>query len=227
MSYGILATGADLGGEFRVADTELDLVNLAVSIKGRGSSFTLPVALGTGFIFVKNPSVPKDFYKCDFSPGGGVDFTGFDIDSGGNPTTIDTYIDPVNVDMDFFVLQEVRNLSPVGTYGLQIFTSAGALAFDSRRLITNESCEILQFVPPSQPTNYFDDVAAELTLSNTATDYVNIEWSAGGVGNGVLGIAFSGNRRYYYDADVNNYQDDSEFLSGNGNYSAFIAARLR
>lgn len=226
MSYGILATGTDLGGEFRVADTDLNLVALGVSIKGRASSFTLPSGAGAGFIFVKNPSVSKEFYKCDFSSGDLVSFIGFDIDRGGNPTSINPYVDPVSVDMDFFVLQEIPALSPSGNYGLQIFTSAGGLAFDSRRLITNESCEILQFVPPSLPTNYLEPVSAELTLSNTATDYVNIEWS-GLSGNSVSGINFSGDRRYYYDADINEFQDGSEFLQGDGNYSAFIAARLR
>lgn len=226
MSYGILATGADLGGEFTIADTDLNLINLAVSIKGRGSSFTLPVALGTGFIFVKNPSVSREFYKCNFS-GNQVSFIGFDTLEGGNPTTIDPFVDDVSVAMDFFVLQQLPALSATGTYGLQIFTSAGALAFDSRRFLTNESCEIVQVAPPYLPTNYNEDAVGELTLTNPTTDYVNIEWSRGGAGNGVRGIYFSGDRRYYYDADINEYQDGSEFLKGNGNYTAFIAARLR
>ena len=56
MTYGLQINGSDGGGDFIVADSDLNMVNYRVIMSGRAHTFQLPNGLKDGdFIFVKDP----------------------------------------------------------------------------------------------------------------------------------------------------------------------------
>lgn len=56
MTYGLQINGSDSGGDFIVADSDLNMVNYRVIMSGRAHTFQLPNGLKDGdFIFVKDP----------------------------------------------------------------------------------------------------------------------------------------------------------------------------
>ena len=56
MTYGLQINGSDGGGDFIVADSDLNMVNYRVIMSGRAHTFQLPNGLKDGdFIFVRNP----------------------------------------------------------------------------------------------------------------------------------------------------------------------------
>lgn len=221
MSYGIRATGTDLGGDFIVTDTDLNLINYGVSAKGRASSFQLPALGGTKFIFVKNPGTLRDYYKVQQSASS-ITFRGYDIDQI-DQYTINPVANPTTVAFDYFVIQTLPDLPSSGEpYGFQLFTEAGTLAFDSSRIQQNDSMEIRQVIQPDMSGLG----GAEITFEDSALDYVNIEWSIPGY-HDVSGIALYSFKATYLAEDIIEYQDNTVDLEYAGNYSVFMSARLR
>lgn len=185
MTYGIKVTGSDIGGEYLVTDSDQNLINYGITQSGRASSFTLNRAKASDtFILVKNAdTTATDSTFGTFTPdhhflsisGGGtaVNFYGGTIERT-NLGNIDTPFG--SVAMDYAVLEKVNtNITPSGSYGIQIFTSTSAIAFDSRRLATNNSVTIDAVLPSSYSSS--TNFGQPPSIAKTSSQYVNLEWT--------------------------------------------------
>ena len=124
-----------------------------------------------------------------------------------------------DVDMDYFIVREtaeiIENSSALNDdeYGLQIKTSQGKIAFDSRALITNNIFNIETYLPPSQNWT----VLGNPYLNHSAGCYINIDWSLSGAISGAFqdnhittilyGLGFRVTTVRYYDPILINYDE--------------------
>ena len=219
MAYGIKVTGSDIGGEYLVTDSDQNLINYAITQSGRASSFTLDRSLASdSFIFVKDPDnsatdpvvggFSPDYHYLSITSGTTVRFYGGRIvpDQFGDYDTIDGPLA-----MDYAVLEKVNtNITASGTYGIQIFTSTGAIAFDSRRLATNKSVTIDSVLPASyNSSNIFGNPPE---ISKTSSQYVNIEWTDRGGGD-LFGISdIDDTTVYILEGELDEEQDGTVVL---------------
>jgi len=147
MSYGIEITGTDTGGSYTVTDTALDLVNYAVVATGTGYQVDLtstqgqrPILLVNGGTATANQAkVISSLFSGTIRIFKRISFT-----TNVNGTKeIDTIANATG--LSWILLKDMTGITPAasaGTYGIQIFTSAGATAFDSRGLLTNTTATI-------------------------------------------------------------------------------------
>ena len=221
MSYGIKITGSDIGGEYLVTDSDQNLINYGITQSGRASSFTLDRSIASDtFIFVKNAdSIASDPVSGGFAPdyhylsitsGTNVAFYGGKIvqDQFGDFDTLDG-----TVAVDYAVLEKINtNITTSGTYGIQIFTSTSALAFDSRRLATNNSITIDAVLPASYGQTSVSPYGSPPEISKTSTQYVNIEWTNRG-GADLFGVSdINDSTVYVLEGDLEEFQDGTEAL---------------
>ena len=192
MAYGIKVTGSDTGGEYLVTDSDQNLINYGITQSGRASSFTLNRSLASDtFIFARNPDnfvtdpgFAPDYHYLSVTGGTTVRFYGGKIvsDQNGNFDTIDGLLA-----MDYAVLEKANtNITASGNYGIQILTSTGALAFDSRRLATNNSITIDSVLAASYSSS--NAFGSPPEISKTSSQYVNLEWTSRGGGD-LFGIS--------------------------------------
>jgi hypothetical protein len=173
MAYGIQITGNDGGGNYTVTDTANNLINYAVIAGGVGSSVTL----GTGvtkrpLIFVNAKGVTDatgtstlvDELSNSHNMQKGVLVT---WDQSTRTAAFFTSkvlwqtdrFDSVNTSrsMKYFIAVD-NNEVPTAlhandSYGLQIFTSGGVVAVDSRRFPTNSTFGVSSALPAGSATN--------------------------------------------------------------------------
>ena len=128
------------------------LITLQVAILG----FCFSIILAT-FITIAKTSTTMSFKR--------IDFTG---PLGGNIDNI-TYT-PCSV--NYLILKQmdaISNSTSGGNYGIQMFTNAGDVAFDSRRVVTNDS---FFFLSQNGPNTVSGDGG---TLSNDGDSYADSE----------------------------------------------------
>jgi len=219
MAYGIKVTGSDTGGEYLVTDSDQNLINYGITQSGRASSFTLNRSLASDtFIFVRNPDnfatdpvvggFAPDYHYLSVTGGTTVRFYGGKIvpDQFGDFDTIDGL-----VAMDYAVLEKANtNITASGNYGIQILTSTGALAFDSRRLATNNSITIDSVLAASYSSS--NAFGSPPEISKTSSQYVNLEWTGRGGGD-LFGISdLDDTTVYVLEGELNEAQDGTESL---------------
>lgn len=219
MAYGIKVTGSDIGGEYLVTDSDQNLINYAITQSGRASSFTLNRSLASdSFIFAKDPhniasdpvvgGFAPDYHYLSVTGGTTVKFYGGKIvpDQFGDFDTVDGL-----VAMDYAVLEKTNtNITASGNYGIQIFTSTSAIAFDSRRLATNNSITIDSVLPASYSSSNIFGSPPE--ISKTSSQYVNLEWTGRGGGD-LFGISdLDDTTVYVLEGEFNQVQDGSTIL---------------
>lgn len=218
MTYGIRVTGSDIGGEYLVTDSGLNLINYGITQSGRASSFTLNRSLASDtFIFVRNPDniategstgFAPDHHYLSVTGGTTVTFYGGKIieDQFGDFDTLDG-----SVAMDYAVLEKANtNITASGNYGIQILTSTGALAFDSRRLATNNSITIDSVLPSTYSNTSTTGSPPE--ISKTTSQYVNLEWTRYGGGDLFAVSDLDRTTIFILDGSVEEYQDGTTFL---------------
>ena len=219
MAYGIKVTGSDTGGEYLVTDSDQNLINYGITQSGRASSFTLNRSLASDtFIFVKNPDnfatdpvvggFAPDYHYLSVTGGTTVRFYGGKIvpDQFGDYDTIDGL-----VAMDYAVLEKANtNITASGNYGIQILTSTGALAFDSRRLATNNSITIDSVLPSTYSNTSATGSPPE--ISKTTSQYVNLEWTRYGGGDLFAVSDLDDTTIYVLDGSIEEFQDGTESL---------------
>ena len=171
MAYGIQIFGSDGGGTFTVKDTDQNTINYQVVTSGQASSLSglspsnsrifINGNVGTSnlakFITIDKGSTSMSFKR--------IDFTGT---LGGNIDNI-TY---TTCSVNYLILKQmdaISNSSTGGSYGIQILTSAGAVAFDSRRVLTNDSFFFLSQNAPNTVSG------SGGTLSNDGDAYCDSE----------------------------------------------------
>ena len=138
MGFGIQITGNDTAGDFIVQDTDLNIINYQVTATGTANYISSSSYSGNARLFINgnvgttntNKFITLDRTSDKFKT---VTFSG---NLGSNISGI-TYTD---TNVNYLILKEMSAVSNSGgNYGIQLFTSAGAVAFDSRRIITNSS----------------------------------------------------------------------------------------
>ena len=138
MAFGISITGNDGGGNFIVQDTDLNMINYQVIASGLASSVPSSSFPGDARLFINGngTGTTNEFITIDRNNNNTfkkVNFTG----SLGNNIQNITY---TTVSVNYLVLQAMNAISNSGgNYGIQILTSTGVVAFDTRRLLTNTS----------------------------------------------------------------------------------------
>ena len=138
MAFGISITGNDTGGNFIVQDTDLNMINYQVIATGVASSVPNSSFPGDARLFINGngTGTTNEFITIDRNNNNTfkkVNFTG----SLGNNIQNITY---TTVSVNYLVLQAMNAISNSGgNYGIQILTSTGVVAFDTRRLLTNTS----------------------------------------------------------------------------------------
>lgn len=218
MAYGIKVTGSDTGGEYLVTDSDQNLINYGITQSGRASSFTLNRSLASDtFIFVRNPdntategstTFSPDHHYLSVSSGTTVRFYGGRIieDQNGDFDTLDG-----SLAMDYAVLEKANtNITASGNYGIQILTSTGALAFDSRRLATNNSITIDSVLASTYSNS--STTGSPPQTSKTTSQYVNLEWTRYGGGDLFAVSDLDDTTIYILDGSLEEFQDGTESL---------------
>lgn len=191
MSYGIEITGNDSSGNFLVTDSDLNLVNFVIYSAGnanqvyigntpiykifvnaRGVSGASSTGLSGGVHAAVDNGYVK-FYTCE------VEWSG-DMDEAGYSISI------TQTAMPYFLITRTSAASiPSGeTYGAQIFTSTGEVAFDSRRVTLNESFFVSSSFAGSTASN------ATITSENKYVSINTFLYSDGVSENGRRVVAF-------------------------------------
>ena len=171
MAYGIQILGSDGGGTFTVKDTDLNTINYQIVASGQASSLS-GLSPSNSRIFIngnvgstntnKFITIDKTSTTMSFKR---ITFTGT---LGGNIDNI-TY---TSCSVNYLILKQmnaISNSSSGGNYGIQILTSAGAVAFDSRRVLTNDSFFFLSQNAPNTVSG------SGGTLSNDGDAYCDSE----------------------------------------------------
>ena len=138
MAFGISITGNDSGGDFIVQDTDLNMINYQVIATGVASSVPSSSFPGDARLFINGngTGTTNEFITIDRNNNNTFKKVGFTGSLGNNIQNI-TY---TTVSVNYLVLQAMSAISNSGgNYGIQILTSAGVVAFDTRRLLTNTS----------------------------------------------------------------------------------------
>jgi hypothetical protein len=236
MAYGIEVVGEDSNGSYLVTDSSKDLINYTVVATGSATSVNLTSTQGLKpLVFIKPPSgatISNTLYGCQFASGNLRTFKKATLTytSQNNSVTIGALSDAT---MDYFVVKDMTGVTYSGsdTYGLQILTSNGDVAVDSRRFLSNDTFTISNIkgartVSGNGGQIYYD----------TTRRYVNSEFTQMFVaGNGVdqeeqiQAILWMSNQARFY-----GYYNDATFGPGNGgstmyfnNFSTIMSAELR
>ena len=142
MAFGISITGNDGGGNFIVQDTSIGtgIINYQVVATGTTLTSSISSFSGNARLFINGnvgSSNTNKFITIDRTSNK-FKTVGFSGSLGGNISNI-TYTDTT---VNYLVLKDMSSISNSGSggnYGVQILTSAGEVAFDTRRLLTNTS----------------------------------------------------------------------------------------
>lgn len=217
MTYGLQITGSDANGSFIQIDTSLNLRGFVITHLGSGSQIS-----GIGYtdynalIFVKGT---LNDLVCITQTANTTTFVYPDTDNYGNVIGTPAVV-------DYFVVQDVKDVSPVGSYGLQVFDSSGEVAFDSRSIIQNASFNVVSVVPP----NTID--GSNSVIHGDPNKYVELSrWSyfdEGSPGeNQYAGARWTSTSIRHFDLESEEYDDEG--YGGGGvlywdNYAAILVA---
>lgn len=221
MSYGLQVNGEDGFGEFIQVDTDLGLRGFVITHAGSGSQIS-----GIGYtdydalVFVKGPIGTGEIICVEQNSD-----TTFFVTPESNYQGV--FGEPVVV--DYFVAQKVDDVSPIGDYGLQVFTQNGTVALDSRRITQNISFNVISVVPP----NTIDGSNSVIHVDETK--YVELSrWSffnEGGVGEqSFAGAEWTSTSIRHWDLESEEYEDEGYGGQSSGgvlywdNYAAILVA---
>ena len=141
MSYGIIVTGNDTGGNFIVTDSNKDLINYQVTLSGAASSLT-SAQINGGQVFINGNYSGAQGHPiaATFVSGGAIEFK--KITFSGTPSQ-NNHLSNVAATaqvVNYIIIKKMSEISNSGgNYGIQIKESGGDVAFDSRRITTNDS----------------------------------------------------------------------------------------
>ena len=149
MGFGIKITGADgtnNANTFIVQDTDLNMINYQIVAQGAASSYT---ASSGDLVFINgNYSGTQGHPICVQTTSGNV--KNFQkVSFSGNPGQHLSNISVTAATCNYIVLRRANVASNSGgNYGIQLFTSSGTVAFDSRRITVNDSFAMLESRAP-------------------------------------------------------------------------------
>lgn len=161
MSYGLLVNGND-GSDFLLIDSTLNHSAYAIVQFATGSSFTVPSTTGTGLrVFVKKSGGVSVGLDPGILTANTINtFKSADGTQNGTTETV-----------DYFLAIDMANATVSGTYGLQIFTSTQAVAFDSRRYNINKNFQVLESTDAGTVSG---NTGTVMTVTNADTFYYDV-----------------------------------------------------
>ncbi len=169
MAFGLSITGNDSGGNFIVQDTDLNMINYQVVSTGVASSVsTSSFANGRLFINANNDSNNLNKFITIDKSSSTYSFKRITIT--GNLGSNLSGVSMTSCNVNYLILKQMDAISNSGgNYGLQLLTSAGVVAFDTRRLLTNTS---FFFTTHNGPNTVGGDGG---TISNDGDSYADSE----------------------------------------------------
>tara|TARA_Y100001937_G_C7110964_1_gene327569 strand:- start:248 stop:931 length:684 start_codon:yes stop_codon:yes gene_type:complete len=147
MGFGIEITGNDSGGDFIVQDTDLNMINYQITASGAASSVSTSSVSGARLFINGNYSGAQGHPIGVQIESGSYKFK--KITFSGNVGQHLTNVSATDQTVNYIILKKMSSISNSGgNYGIQLFTSNGTVAFDSRRILTNDSFVMLQSAAP-------------------------------------------------------------------------------
>ena len=137
MGYGIEIVGNDTGGDFIVQDSDLNMINYQIVAQGVASSYT--PSSGDKIFINGNYTGTQGHPVCvQIASGGVVNFQ--KVSFSGNAGQHLSNVSVTAANCNYIVLRKANIASNSGgNYGIQLFTSSGTVAFDSRRITVNDT----------------------------------------------------------------------------------------
>ena len=138
MGFGIEITGADGAGDFIVQDTDLNMINYQITASGQASTISTSSVSGARlFVNGKNVSGTAGNFVTLIESGGNYNF--YKVNYTYNNQNLEN-VSLTSCNVNYIILKRMSSISNSGgNYGIQLFTNTGAVAFDSRRIVTNSS----------------------------------------------------------------------------------------
>jgi len=233
MSYGIEVTGEDTNGSYLVTDSSKDLINYTVVATGSATSVNLTNTQGLKpLVFIKPPSgatISNTLYGCQFSTGNIRTFKKATLTytSSNNSVTIGALSDAT---MDYFVVKDMTGITYSGsdTYGVQILTSNGDVAVDSRRFLSNDTFTISNIKGARTVSGNGGQIYYDTTRRYVNSEFTSMFAPTNLAEEQVQAILWMTNQARFY-----GYYNDESFGPPNGstmyfnNFSTIMSAELR
>jgi len=166
MAYGMEVTGADGSGTFLIADTASNLVHQSVSHAGAGSYVTVSGAIDKPQIFINAKNVSgqnEGIFAVWNAATRTVSFYALTITYQSGTQVTSTW---TAKSVNYFIVRNAGENPNLGhNYGLQLLTSSGVVALDSRSFGTNS-------------THYISEVSASNINHNNFTDQITTDQDA-------------------------------------------------
>tara|TARA_B100000508_G_scaffold137437_1_gene131963 strand:- start:158 stop:853 length:696 start_codon:yes stop_codon:yes gene_type:complete len=167
MGFGIEIVGADGSGDFIVQDTDLNMINYQITATGTASSISQSSVSDARLFVNGNVSGTQSQYVCTTISGGNYNF--HKINYTFNNSNLEN-VSLTAVSVNYIILKQMNAISNSGNnYGIQLFTNTGAVAFDSRRILTNSSFVFTESKGATTVSGNFG------TISSDGDSYVDIE----------------------------------------------------
>lgn len=233
MAYGIEVVGEDSNGSYLVTDSSKDLINYTVVATGSATSVNLTSTQGLKpLVFIKPPSgatISNTLYGCEFSTGNIRTFKKATLTytSSNNSVTIGALSDAT---MDYFVVKDMTGITYSGsdTYGLQILTSNGDVAVDSRRFLSNDTFTISNIKGARTVSGNGGQIYYDTTRRYVNSEFTQMFALPNQAEERVQAILWMTNQARFY-----GYYNDESFGPPNGstmyfnNFSTIMSAELR
>jgi hypothetical protein len=233
MAYGIEVVGEDSNGSYLVTDSSKDLINYTVVATGSATSVNLTSTQGLKpLVFIKPPSgatISNTLYGCQFASGNLRTFKKATLTytSQNNSVTIGALSDAT---MDYFVVKDMTGITYSGsdTYGLQILTSNGDVAVDSRRFLSNDTFTISNIKGARTVSGNGGQIYYDTTRRYVNSEFTSMFAPANVAEEQVQAILWMTNQARFY-----GYYNDESFGPPNGstmyfnNFSTIMSAELR
>ena len=160
MTYGIQIDGVDASGTYTVADSSTPAKNYYVASTGTFSSQVSLGTQGSKDLFMVRPGTGHNnsyiYFATAYTTGAPVGRWIFTENNQGRVTASSSQTRT----MEYVHLKDAdAGTNPTSNnYGLKILNSTGALLFDSRRIVTNNSFRITNFTTPGQAGGFFGTI---------------------------------------------------------------------
>jgi len=233
MAYGIEVIGEDSNGSYLVTDSSKDLINYAVVAQGSGTFVNLTTTQGLKpLVFIKPPSgatLTNTLYGCQFATGNIRSFKKATLTytSQNNSVTIGALSDAT---MDYFVVKDMTGITYSGsnTYGIQILTSNGDIAVDSRRFLSNDTFTISNIKGARTVSGNNGQIYYDTTRRYVNSEFTQMFANSYSSEEQIQAIKWMTNQARFY-----GYYNDESFGPPNGstmyfnNFSTIMSAQLR
>ena len=177
MGFGIEIVGNDGAGDFLVTDTDQNLINYQISAQGQASQIATSAVSGAELFINGNVSGSQGHYIASELVSGYYNFKKVSYTQSGGVGQHITNVSTSAATCNYIILKKMgdnangtNNIPYTGAnYGIQLFTSTGILAFDSR------SCNIansFKFQDAKAPRTVSGN---EGQISTNGDNYLNID----------------------------------------------------